>query len=460
MQGYEHDPSLARGQVYRARNDSTRIDVFEELSHTALAALRSFCRRMGAPHLLDEVLLPTLEDGDASIYAAIRDRPWPPWGVGARLVTALCQVQAITDESYAVSPVYISDEDLTNVGLISALYKEVLESLTVSPRAEVNYLVADGSALAPLVLGSLGFERAEDVFLTELARYYTWRMPVTDLLRALGLDQVDTPDLLAHDVPPETLTRNAMVHHTIYLGSRPGWATLGGVPELIQLVRGGHAGKPGGVPSGTGRWGYPAVIDPPDWFFVTLENFLGGRHDQLVDFARERESQFSKATIVDDGDPLVDERRRRARTLNDLGDLEGEFTEKLKEVLAPVLRQLRMEPFPLGRIELQMTASGDGDFFRMHRDADESSTRELSFVYFFHREPRRFSGGELRIFDAEQVGGQLVPTDRSQILSPRQDVIVFFPSRSEHELLPVRVPSKAFEESRFTVNGWVHRADR
>jgi Rps23 Pro-64 3,4-dihydroxylase Tpa1-like proline 4-hydroxylase len=119
-----------------------------------------------------------------------------------------------------------------------------------------------------------------------------------------------------------------------------------------------------------------------------------------------------------------------------------------------------MAEFPLGRIEIQMTASGDGDYFRMHRDGDDTSTRALSFVYFFHREPRRFSGGELRIFDSELVEDQPVPTDRSQILSPRQDVLVLFPSNNEHELLPVRVPSNSFGDSRFTVNGWIHRAQR
>jgi hypothetical protein len=298
MQANDEYREQPRDRFYGRRNEATRIDVFEELSHTALAALRSFFRRMGAPHLLDEVVLPTLEDGDSSLYAAVRDRPWPPWGVGARYVTALCQVQTVTDESYAISPVYVTDEDATNVGLVSALYKEVLETLAVSPRAEVNYLVADGSVLGPRVLESLGFKRAEDVFLTELCRYYTWRAPVADLLRALALDEVGTADLLANDMPASTLERNALFFQTTYLGSRAEW-TSSAVSEFIRLVRGGHAGKPGGVPGGTGRWGY--VTDPPDWFFLTLENFLGDRRDQLLGYALEHEQEFSKATVTDDG---------------------------------------------------------------------------------------------------------------------------------------------------------------
>ncbi len=94
----------------------------------------------------------------------------------------------------------------------------------------------------------------------------------------------------------------------------------------------------------------------------------------------------------------------------------------------------------------------------MHRDADAESTRELSFVYFFHAEPRQFYGGELRLYDNRRVRG-VAHADSSQLLSPRQDMLVIFPSDAPHELLPVRVPSGQFSDSRFTINGWIHRAD-
>jgi Rps23 Pro-64 3,4-dihydroxylase Tpa1-like proline 4-hydroxylase len=60
-----------------------------------------------------------------------------------------------------------------------------------------------------------------------------------------------------------------------------------------------------------------------------------------------------------------------------------------------------------------------------------------------HSEPRSFSGGELTI--------------RSSGVQPQGDTLVLFPSCSVHEVLPVRVPSGAFADSRFTVTGWIHR---
>ena len=446
-------------RFFGARNDATRIDVFEELNPIALAALRSFFRRLGAPHLVDEDLLPTLDEGDARIYAAVRDRPWPPWGLGARHVTAVCQVQAIADESYAISPVYVTDEDATNVGLQAALYKEVLEAIVVGRDAEVNYLVAEGSVLAPHVLTSLGFKRYEDVFLTESGRYYTYRIPAAALLETLNLVDVDTPELLAHQIPEEALAKHALFHSTILLGSRAEWIGQGGIAEIIRLARGGHASKPGGVPSGTSRWGWQERLER---VFISLENFLGDARPQLLDFVMAHEPEFRQSTILPPGEEQghVDERLRRSRTLDRLESFEPMFAERIREVIGPVLTRLDLPAFPLGRIEMQVTASNDGDFFRMHRDDDGTTTRELTFVYFFHREPRRFSGGELRIFDNDIVDGRIVPTDRSQTLSPRQDVMVFFPAHNEHEVLPVRVPSKAFGDSRFTVNGWVHRAEK
>ncbi len=445
--------------LFGMRNEATRIDVFEELNPAATAALRSFCRRIGAPHLFDEVLMPKLEEGDTRIYAAVRDRPWPPWGLGARNVIAVCQVQAIADESFALSPIYVLDEEATNVGMLAALYKEVLEELAVSPNAEINYLVADGSVLANHVLNGAGFKRYDDVFLTEQSRYFTYRIPVNELIVRLGLSEVDTVDLLAHDVPTELLAQHALFHLTINLATRAEWIARAGIPEIIDLVRGGHASKPGGVPSGTNRWGWQERFDPV--IFVSLENFLGDLRNELLDYVLGLEQEFQHSTLLPPGKekPVVDERLRRSKTIYRLEKFEEVFAERLREAVEPALARLNRQGFPMGRVEMQVTASNDGDFFRMHRDDDGTTTRELSFVYFFHREPRRFFGGELRIFDNEVVDGKVLPTDRSQTLSPRQDMVVFFPAHNEHEVLPVRVPSKQFGDSRFTVNGWIHRAD-
>ena len=441
-------------------NLSTRIDLFEELSATSEAALRQFFRRLGAPQYLDEVLIPTLGFGDAQVYAAVRDRPWPPWGLGARTVSAVCEVHSVAPESWAVSPVYLDDEEITNVGLASALYKEVLESLAISRTAEVCYLVVEGSVLADYVLQSSGFRRDEDVFLTEQARYFTYRANAQELLKALLLDDIQTPDLLAHDFSQETLSKNALFHQTILSAARPELLYDRVIPEIIGLGRGGHASKPGGVPGGTGTdLGTEQFGDLRDELpYVSLANFLGAGQEKVLSKVVSQQGRFQPATVMHEGGgkPEVDERMRRAMTLDDLDFIRGEFIEQLKGALPGALSRIGVQGFPVGEIEVQITHSGDGDYYRMHRDTDATSTRFVSFVYFFYAEPRQFYGGELRIYDNRRVKG-VAHADSSQLLSPRQDTLVIFPSDLPHELLPVRVPSNKFEDGRFTINGWIHR---
>jgi Rps23 Pro-64 3,4-dihydroxylase Tpa1-like proline 4-hydroxylase len=311
-----------------------------------------------------------------------------------------------------------------------------------------------------------GFKKSEDVFVTWNARYYTYRAPVPEILRSLGVEKLSTPDLLAHDQPDQWLDRSASFHQTIYLGARPQYTDEGPFAlEIGRLVRGGHSSKPGGVPSGTGRFSLdPAemVINP---FFAWVSNLLGEGATRspavarLMEHVVRNERQFTPASVREPQGTgaTVNERMRRAATLDDLGEFQNLIAERIKQHLHEVLPRIGKKPFPLGRIEMQITTSSDGDYFRLHKDTDATDTREVSFVYFFYREPRRFSGGELRIYPTRMVEGRLQPADHAATLSPRQDSIVFFPSLNDHEVLPVRVPSREFADGRFTVNGWIHR---
>ena len=94
----------------------------------------------------------------------------------------------------------------------------------------------------------------------------------------------------------------------------------------------------------------------------------------------------------------------------------------------------------------------------MHTDNDASavSSRAITAVYFFHREPLAFSGGELRIMDTVREPNQVRALGPSRIVHPLQNQIVFFPSGLLHEIQPVQVRPNDFCNSRFTVNGWLH----
>src|SRR5437763_17118827 len=96
--------------------------------------------------------------------------------------------------------------------------------------------------------------------------------------------------------------------------------------------------------------------------------------------------------------------------------------------------------FEIRGIEAQITASNDRDFFKSDNDNThaDAPSREITFVYFFHREPRPFTGGELVIYDSQIADGVVSPGRVRRRITPEQNQAVFFPSSCLHEILPVR----------------------
>jgi len=195
---------------------------------------------------------------------------------------------------------------------------------------------------------------------------------------------------------------------------------------------------------------------------VVLDEFLAPQElVELTRFALEHESDFSASEVVsphaDSG--VINYEHRRSRVLMDLAQYHDLILERIKAALPQVLDKLGMEEFSISGVEAQVTASNDGDFFHFHSDngSERVASRNLTFVYFFHREPRQFEGGELRIHDARLEEGIYVSEGSYQTIVPQQNQIVFFPCEMMHEITPVNCASQAFADSRFTLNGWLRR---
>ena len=250
-------------------NDVVRIDRVDEMDSHLAVATKSFFRLLGIPHLYSERIAPTLEGGDSQVFLAARDRPWPPWGLGARSIGALCQVHPVGKSTYALSPVYTADEDATNIGLIAAVYKETLEELSRTAGAEVSYLVVEGSRFADRLLRSVGFQPSDDLQVTEQAKYRFYRVDAGKLAAALGLDKVSVPELLAHKLDDATLDRLSSYFAGLHLATGQGRFTDRVVYE-IGWIDGGlfDASLPGGVPPS------PPTALPEDGGFIPPDVFL------------------------------------------------------------------------------------------------------------------------------------------------------------------------------------------
>lgn len=195
---------------------------------------------------------------------------------------------------------------------------------------------------------------------------------------------------------------------------------------------------------------------------VVLDEFLAPQElIQLTEFALEHEVDFRTSEVISpevEGG-VVNYEHRRSRVLMDLGPHQELIVRRIRAALPEVIEKLGMEDFSISGVETQMTASNDGDFFHFHSDngSHRVSSRYLTFVYFFHREPRQFDGGELRIHDARLESGVYASEGTYQTIVPRQNQIVFFPCELMHEITSVKCPSGLFADSRFTLNGWLRR---
>jgi Rps23 Pro-64 3,4-dihydroxylase Tpa1-like proline 4-hydroxylase len=117
-----------------------------------------------------------------------------------------------------------------------------------------------------------------------------------------------------------------------------------------------------------------------------------------------------------------------------------------------ICERLRIAPFGVRQLELQLSCSGHGDYYRPHSDNhnERLRSRRVTCVYYVHREPKAFRGGELRI----HAPGSAQP--RFADVEPQHNRLVAFESSLQHEVRPVVLQPDRFADRRFAMNAWLH----
>lgn len=113
-----------------------------------------------------------------------------------------------------------------------------------------------------------------------------------------------------------------------------------------------------------------------------------------------------------------------------------------------ILEALGIPAFSNFTTRCDCVAFKDGDFFHTHQDSApfELFRRRYTWVYYFHKEPRSFLGGDLLFFDGSKTVGQV---------QPKAGTLVVFSVKTPHAVSMVNVPSKEFCDSRFALTGFV-----
>ena len=200
----------------------------------------------------------------------------------------------------------------------------------------------------------------------------------------------------------------------------------------------------------------------PPWH--RYSGFLSAdEREGLLQHALELREKFKPSTLIGG---VINPDRRVSEKTRKLGPFRAIFEQKIGAMLDDIFRRTGTRPFEPESYELELVAHGNGAHFKPHTDipfgpgrkplgGDKSGTHDrlLSGVYYFHREPKGFSGGALRLY---RFGGGDDPDDWIDI-EPEQNSLVVFPTWATHEVRPISCPSGDFADSRFAVNVWLCR---
>jgi SM-20-related protein len=195
-------------------------------------------------------------------------------------------------------------------------------------------------------------------------------------------------------------------------------------------------------------------------FYKEEQNFLGSELRQdLLDYVVSQEANF-QPTLVGAGDGRVDPSIRVSSRLTDLGKFQEVFEQRTLARVTDWISDLGLTRFEPSSVETEIVAHGDGAFYNRHIDLFTGEDRRMqgedriiTVVYYFHREPKAFNGGQLRMFP--KLGLKRVDGDETYDIEPSQDKVAVFSSWVAHEVLKVACPSRRFEDPRFAVNCWI-----
>jgi SM-20-related protein len=199
-------------------------------------------------------------------------------------------------------------------------------------------------------------------------------------------------------------------------------------------------------------------VAPP---FCMVRDFLGPLEIEAVTaFALAHADAFQDSTVslpATQGASNPDYRLRRSQILNELGPVMPSFLPTLERLIPQLWQHLRTPPIPFNKIECQLAYHGDGGYFKTHMDngLPDVAHRRVSYVYYFHREPRQFSGGHLRLFNTLIENGVSTCGSLLVDLEPPRNSLVVFPSTCWHEVTPIESASSEIADLRLTMNGWL-----
>jgi len=124
------------------------------------------------------------------------------------------------------------------------------------------------------------------------------------------------------------------------------------------------------------------------------------------------------------------------------------LSKRILEALPALFDALEMAPFPVSELQPTMIHGLDGHYGTPHTD-DCAGRNKLTVLYYIHKTPKAFSGGELELYASDSSsphGYRETPIAR---IEQKDNLLLAFASETYHGVAPVQCDSGNFEDGRF-----------
>ena len=184
--------------------------------------------------------------------------------------------------------------------------------------------------------------------------------------------------------------------------------------------------------------------------------------DRIMAYALESEAKFKPLSITANFRDGSQAQRRDTALRDQLGlskipELRDVIEPHIQAILPRMISDLDLPEFEIREIHLSMSLTRNAGFGKPHRD-DVNSGAMISFLYYFHSQPKQFTGGDLMLYDRQVDPNAAVISEATRFVHA-DNLLVAFPCNAVHEITRVECPSPEFGHGRFAIAGFVLRAE-
>jgi len=187
---------------------------------------------------------------------------------------------------------------------------------------------------------------------------------------------------------------------------------------------------------------------------ILIKNFLTQDEQNLLwDEIKENELKFEAGKYKKDGKDDIHENVKKnlgwdvSRKYFNVDDshIRSMFHYKIfkNESMTGILNNAKSPIYQILRFtkndRTKVSAYGDGDFYHWHKDGNEQGL--LTVLYMLCKEPRKFTGGDLK----------LKWDNMEKTIYFENNTILIFPRNTLHTVTDIKLDSEDFYDKRFTI---------